>query len=61
MWGLPLWRGFGNGGKYLGDIRLEVTTEDLLIDTKGMGTLYETLAKPEGEREEQSESKEGCK
>ena len=49
----------GNEGKYLGDIRLEVMTEDMLIDNRRMGTIYEILETPE--RERNSESNEGCK
>ena len=49
----------GNEGKYLGDIRLEVMTEDMLIDNKRMGTIYKILEIPE--RERNSESNEGFK
>lgn len=49
----------GNEGKYLGDIRLEVMTKDMLIDNKRMSTIYKILEIPE--RERNSESNEGCK
>lgn len=49
----------GNEGKYLGDIRLEVMTEDMLIGNKRMGTIYKILEI--SERERNSESNEGCK
>ena len=49
----------GNEGKYLGDIRLELMTEDMLIDNKRMGTIYKILEIPE--RERNSESNEGFK